>query len=39
MPVDNFVILYIPDKEKKIVYVIRIMYGRRDMEEQLKKHI
>jgi len=36
MPVDNFVVLYIVDKEKQVVSIIRIMYGGRNVEEQLK---
>lgn len=35
MPVDNFVVLYIPDEEKSIVTIIRVMYGGRDIDEQL----
>ena len=36
MPVDNFVVLYIPNEETGIVTVIRVMYGGRDIDEQLK---
>ena len=39
MPVDNFVVLYIPDKEKGIVTIIRIMYGGRDLPTQLREDI
>jgi len=38
MPVDNFVVFYIPNKEKMIVSVIRIMYAGRNIKEQLDKH-
>lgn len=38
MPVDNYCVLYIPDEEKTIVTIIRVMYGGRDMETQLKKY-
>lgn len=38
MPVDNFVVLYIPNKEKAIVTIIRIMYDGRDVDDQLKEH-
>lgn len=35
MPVDNYLILYIPDKDAKIVTVIRVMYTGRDVPNQL----
>ena len=38
MPVDNYLVFYIAGKEEKRVTVIRIMYGRRDIETQLKAH-
>ena len=34
---DNFVVLYIPDLEEKIVRIVTVMYGGRDISEQLKK--
>lgn len=37
LPIDNFVILYIPYLEEKIVRIVTIMYGGRDISEQLKK--
>lgn len=37
MPVDNFVVLYIPDKEKGIVTIIRVMYGGRDIPTKLRE--
>lgn len=37
MVVDNFVVFYIPKLEDKAVTVIRVMYGERDIDEQLKK--
>ena len=37
MPVDNFVVLYVPDKETAVVTVIRVMYSGRDIERQLSK--
>jgi toxin ParE1/3/4 len=39
MPVDNYCVLYIPNTEKAVVTVIRVMYGGRDIEAQLKKHL
>jgi toxin ParE1/3/4 len=38
MPVDNYCVLYIPDTEKAVVTIIRVMYGGRDIETQLKKY-
>lgn len=38
LPVDNFVVLYIPDEKKGIVTVIRVMYGGRDIEKELREH-
>lgn len=35
VPVDNFVIFYIPDKDKAVVTVIRVMYSGRDVDKQL----
>ncbi|HJC75398.1 MAG TPA: type II toxin-antitoxin system RelE/ParE family toxin [Candidatus Mediterraneibacter faecavium] len=37
LPIDNFVILYIPYLEEKVVRIIAVMYGGRDIGEQLKK--
>ena len=37
MPVDNYLVFYIPRSEVKTVTVIRIMYGRRDIDAQLKQ--
>lgn len=36
-PVDNFIIFYIPEIEVGIVTVIRVMYGGRDMDNELNK--
>lgn len=38
MPVDNYCVLYIPDTEKVIVYIVRVMYGGRDLDTQLNKY-
>ena len=35
VPVDNYVIFYIPDKTKKLVTVIRVMHSGRDVDKQL----
>lgn len=37
LPVDNFVILYIPYLGEKVVCIVTVMYGGRDISEQLKK--
>ena len=38
MPVDNFVVLYIPDEQTAVVTVIRVMYAGRDIDRQLSVH-
>ncbi len=35
LPIDNYIILYLPDEEKQIVSIARIMYGGRDIGKQL----
>lgn len=35
MPVDNYLVFYLPDETKKIVAIIRIMYGGRDIDKHL----
>lgn len=37
LPVDNYIILYLPNEEKQIVSVVRIMYGGRDISKQLEE--
>ena len=37
MPVDNYIVLYIADKNKNIVTVVRIMYGGRNIEFLLER--
>ena len=37
-PVDNYLVFYIPDIENQIVTVIRVMYGGRDVDKELKRH-
>lgn len=36
MPVDHFIVFYIPDEEEKIVTVIRVIYGGRNIDVQLR---
>ena len=35
--VGNYIIYYLPDTEEKIIYILRIVYGKRNMNEILKK--
>lgn len=35
MPVDNYLVFYIPNQEEVIVTVIRVMYVGRDVDNQL----
>ena len=37
LSVDNYVVLYIPNEETKVVTVIRVMYGR-NIDKELKEH-
>ena len=39
MSVDNYCVLYISNKEDAVVTIIRVMYGGRDSDAQLKKYI
>lgn len=38
MPVDNYLVFYIPNRSTAEVHIIRIMYSGRDTDTQLKKH-
>ena len=38
MPVDNYCVLYIPNKETQVATIIRVMYGGRDIDAQLRKY-
>jgi len=37
LPVDNYLVFYLPIESQKTVAIIRIMYGGRDIEAQLKE--
>jgi len=37
LPVDNYVIFYLPDETKNIVFIIRIIYGGRDIDKVLEE--
>lgn len=36
MPVDNFVVLYVVDRDNNTVGIVRVMYGKRDIDAQLE---
>lgn len=36
MPVDNYLVFYIPDHNEGVVTVIRVMYGGRNIDRQLQ---
>ena len=38
MPVDNYLVFYIPNKDTGIVTVIRVMYAGRDVDSQLNNY-
>ena len=38
LPVDNYVVLYIADSDKKIVTILRVLYAGRDIDNQLTLH-
>ena len=38
LPVDNYMVLYIPDSDKKVVTILRVMYVGRDIDNQLTLH-
>jgi len=35
LPVDNYLIFYLPDESQNTIAIIRIMYGGRDVDKQL----
>lgn len=38
MPVDNYLVFYIPDRDTEIVTIIRVMYAGRDVDRQLAEY-
>lgn len=38
MPVDRYLVFYIPNHELKTVDIVRVMYGGRDIEQQLDNY-
>ena len=39
MPVDHYLVFYIPDVEAALVTVIRVMYAGRDVDAQMQEHM
>ena len=37
LPVDNYLVFYLPDETSPTVNIIRIMYGGRDIDKQLNE--
>ena len=37
-PVDNYLVFYILNEETRIVTVIRVMYGGRNIDKEIKRH-
>ena len=37
--VDNYIVFYVPDIEKQVVTIFRVMYSGRNIEKQLNIHI
>lgn len=36
VPVDHYVVFYLPNKESRTVTILRVLYGGSDMEDQLR---
>lgn len=36
MPVDHYLVFYIPNREEETVTIVRVMYGGRDIDRQLR---
>ena len=39
LPTENYLVFYIPDESSKMVKIYRIIYGKRDIENQLKYRV
>lgn len=37
MPVDNYIVFYTPNHDAKVVNIVRVMYGGRDIDTQLSR--
>ncbi len=38
MPVDNYLVFYIPDNEARTIHVLRVMYGGMDVKRELESN-
>lgn len=38
MPVDNYCVFYIPNRESQTVNIVRVIYGGRDIASELEKY-
>lgn len=38
LPVDNYLVFYVPIKETNTVHIVRVLYGGQDVEAQLNEH-
>ena len=39
MPVDNYLVFYIPNHEEQTVKIMRVIYGGRDIDKQLHRFL
>ncbi|XVG96627.1 type II toxin-antitoxin system RelE/ParE family toxin [Eubacteriales bacterium KG125] len=39
LPIENYLVFYIPDESSQMVKIYRIIYGKRDIENQLKDRV
>ena len=39
MPVDNYLVFYIPNHEEQTVKIMRVIYGGRDIDKQLNRFL
>lgn len=39
LPIDHYLVFYLPDEVKKLVKIYRIIYSGRDIDNQLKENI
>lgn len=38
-PVDNYLVFYLPDETQNTVYIVRIIYGGRDIRKKLEETV
>ena len=36
-PVGSYLLYYVPDREDERIYILRVLYGRRNLDELLRK--